>query len=120
MQPDAALHLLVVPRAHIPDTGCLGPQDLDLVEAMDALGRELLRQRAPPGARTKLGYHVPPWRSVGHLHLHAMALPHTPAWAAAKYSLPGTWLSSRALMRRLRWSWPLLGGAGGGEDGEAV
>ena len=30
---------------------------------------------APP--RVKLGFHIPPWNSVDHLHLHAFLLPHT-------------------------------------------
>ena len=55
---------------------------------MLAVGRALLEQAAP-GAATQFGFHLPPFNSVDHLHLHCFALPFTPAWKAWKYSSPG-------------------------------
>ncbi|KAG2443074.1 hypothetical protein HYH02_009488 [Chlamydomonas schloesseri] len=102
IRPEAATHLLVVPAAHVRNTDVLGTDDLEMVEEMDRVGRELLAKTAPAGSELKLGYHVPPWRSIDHLHLHCMALPHSPPWAAIKYMLPGVWLSSADLAARLR------------------
>jgi hypothetical protein len=49
------------------------------------VGRALLHQRAP-GADVQLGYHLPPFNSVDHLHLHCFALPFKPAWKSIKYT----------------------------------
>ncbi len=51
---------------------------------MHQVGRHLLDTLAP-GAEQKLGYHVPPWTSVNHLHLHAFVLPHEPPWKVARW-----------------------------------
>ncbi|KAG2442859.1 hypothetical protein HXX76_002938 [Chlamydomonas incerta] len=126
IRPQAAVHLLVVPHAHVPNTDVLGAADLELVEEMERVGRELLAKTAPAGSELKFGYHVPPWRSIDHLHLHCMALPHTPPWSKVKYVLPGVWLSSADLaarLRRRRRQRPGLlqqEGGGGGEAGTAV
>ncbi|KAG2491050.1 hypothetical protein HYH03_010496 [Edaphochlamys debaryana] len=104
--PRAATHLLVIPRAHVANTNCMGPGDLDLAEELERVGREVLSRHCAPGAPMRFGYHVPPWRSVDHLHLHCLAPPFTPPLAALKYSVPGVWLPSRELIARLR-------GAGG-------
>jgi hypothetical protein len=42
---------------------------------MQAVGRSLLEQFAP-GAPYEFGYHLPPFNSVDHLHLHCFA----PQW----------------------------------------
>ena len=36
---------------------------------------------------TRFGYHLPPFNSVDHLHMHAFALPFEPAWKERKYSV---------------------------------
>ena len=38
----------------------------------------------PP--ETRFGFHIPPFNSVDHLHMHAFALPFEPAWKERKYS----------------------------------
>ncbi|GFR43594.1 hypothetical protein Agub_g4691 [Astrephomene gubernaculifera] len=111
IRPQALEHLLVIPRVHLANTDCMRPQDLELAEEMERVGREVLGRHAPPGSsRTKFGYHVPPWRSVDHLHLHCMALPHVPFWSALKYWQPGVWLGSEALIGRLKRQGGVLGG----------
>ena len=37
--------------------------------------------------KTRFGYHLPPFNSVDHLHMHAFALPFEPAWKERKYSV---------------------------------
>ena len=34
---------------------------------------------------TKFGFHLPPFNSVDHLHMHAFALPFDPPWKEHKY-----------------------------------
>ena len=55
---------------------------------MQAVGRTLLEQYAP-GAPQQFGYHLPPFNSVDHLHLHCFALPFTPPWKSVKYTAAG-------------------------------
>ena len=60
---------------------------------------------APP--RMLFGFHKPPWRSVDHLHMHALLLPLRPC-VALKYTFPLNWVEAGALEAAL------LGGGGGG------
>ncbi len=113
--PAAALHFLVVPRAHVRNTDALTADDAPLLRHMAAVGRQLLREHGgaalaarggeplprcapppPPGAYPhhrdalahdahdvvdapswRLHFHVPPFNSVDHLHLHALHTPFT-------------------------------------------
>eukprot|EP00195_Chlamydomonas_chlamydogama_P005140 CAMPEP_0202906492 /NCGR_PEP_ID=MMETSP1392-20130828/39142_1 /ASSEMBLY_ACC=CAM_ASM_000868 /TAXON_ID=225041 /ORGANISM="Chlamydomonas chlamydogama, Strain SAG 11-48b" /LENGTH=144 /DNA_ID=CAMNT_0049595029 /DNA_START=250 /DNA_END=684 /DNA_ORIENTATION=+ len=69
---------------------------------MREVGEMMLRRSSAPGAKLKFGYHVPPFRSVDHLHLHCFELPHEPAWKEWKYRLPHVWLDSSSLIRQLQ------------------
>ncbi|KAL9938799.1 hypothetical protein V8E36_002518 [Tilletia maclaganii] len=90
--PAARIHLLVTPRVHIPNTSNLGRGDVELVKAMHALGKEALdslrtsddslndaksKKKLADGKSSEyiFGFHVPPFRSVDHLHLHCFAMP---------------------------------------------
>lgn len=98
---DASSHILVIPRSHIRNIHECGPRDASLVREMDSVGRWLLRRRNP-GCEVKLGYHVPPFVSVDHLHLHAFALPHVPWWTGLlKYGLPCVWRPSHSVVTSL-------------------
>ena len=48
------------------------------------------------------GFHVPPWNSVPHLHMHCLRPPFTPAWERLRF-LPGlgTFEEARQLLHRL-------------------
>lgn len=76
---------------------------------MLAVGRALV-EKAAPGAATRFGYHLPPFNSVDHLHLHAFALPFSPAWKAIKYSdaLGALWWLPKATLLRVRCVSPLI------------
>ena len=97
--PAAKTHLLVCSREHIHCVGELsGPADAELASHMESVAQKMLDKHARVGAERKLGYHANGWHSVDHLHLHAFALPHQPAWKVWKYAA-GTpwWLSAEAL-----------------------
>jgi hypothetical protein len=48
------------------------------------------------------GFHMPPWSSVPHLHMHCLGPPFTPAWERLRF-LPGlgTFTEAAQLLRRL-------------------
>ena len=75
---------------------------------MQAVGRRLLDEYAP-GAQQEFGYHLPPFNSVDHLHLHCFALPFTPSWKVYKYTTAGIgclWYLPSSTLLEVRW--PLL------------
>mmetsp|Transcript_35403 Transcript_35403/g.67730 ORF Transcript_35403/g.67730 Transcript_35403/m.67730 type:complete len:214 (+) Transcript_35403:236-877(+) len=108
--PAARLHFLVCPIEHIGSVKDLRPtpEDEKLVESMLVLGKKLIQFDAPD-AETKFGFHVPPFNSVHHLHLHCFALPISPSWKEWKYSelsaLPfTTYISAERLLQQLQAS----------------
>ena len=58
------------------------------VEDMCRVGSKLLTS-IEPQREHKFGFHVPPWNSVDHLHLHCFALPHR-GCLAVKYQVTDT------------------------------
>lgn len=84
--PAASFHLLVCSRAHIRSVSSLaGPADAVLSAHLLRVASQLLQQLAP-GEEHVFGYHVPPFFSVPHLHLHALSLPWRSPWRHLKYS----------------------------------
>ncbi|ODO07381.1 hypothetical protein L198_00960 [Cryptococcus wingfieldii CBS 7118] len=72
--PRAKEHILVIPRAHAASSvRDLTSQDIPMVRKMLALGCQLV----PPSPPPKAGFHIPPFSSVPHLHLHIFSGPHT-------------------------------------------
>ena len=92
-RPAATRHFLVCPKEHIDGIYDLdGEEDLELLDEMMRVeeravleaareaaeaARASTSTSAPPPPKVKLGFHIPPWNSVDHLHLHAFLLPHT-------------------------------------------
>ena len=108
--PRAQQHFLVVPRVHIRTIAELMPRDLPLIRHMQTIGMRLLAssEKGPPAceevqnrwicagkieisspqdqhSNTLLGFHVPPFHSVNHLHMHCIALPFTQPFASWRY-----------------------------------
>ena len=86
--PSAKGHILVVPKRHIPSVYSL--LDMDLNEASDLLGRMIFQgQRALKSNQDckshKFGFHVPPFFSIPHLHMHVFELPYKSCIASLKY-----------------------------------
>jgi len=103
--PSSVVHLLVVPREHIRNTSHLDPsKHLPVLEHMRAVGEQQLRLCA-----SRLGvpidspvfiFHVPPFNSIDHLHLHCHLPPFDSRLKRWKYA-PGTcWCRSYSDIRR--------------------
>ena len=70
INPASSKHLLVTPKKHIQNLESLkGPVDAALVREMIKIGAVALGDQAE-GAH--YSFHVPPFNSIDHLHLHAI------------------------------------------------
>ena len=140
--PSAALHLLVVPRAHVGPVSTLDASHAALLHHMRAVGaaqlarydaavgagRLTLTGRMPPpprdaelgdagaaveagvdGAlervpplppRCQLAFHVPPFNSVAHLHLHALRPPFTSLSDRISFAEGWPWCASAESVAR--------------------
>lgn len=74
VNPVAPVHVLVVPRRHIADAGCLGAGDADVLEAMMSAARSIAGQEgvATSGYRLVLNVGEAAGTQVAHLHMHLM------------------------------------------------
>ena len=71
-RPGARLHLLVITRKHVRDCNAILAEP-QLMAHIRHVGEQMLLRYAQPGEQTRLGFHVPPFTSVPHLHLHVQA-----------------------------------------------
>lgn len=110
-KPCAAEHLLVVPKDNsITNVHALTAEHAPLLGHMRMVAQRHLLDRAARkdspargDGRLEFSYHVPPFNSIDHLHLHAFALPFDSIARRIKY-LPGTpWcMMHDRLLERLR------------------
>lgn len=84
--PAADFHGLVIPKRHVRSVFDLRPGEpasLELVRDLHAAARALLARHSPDAYDTGdyvVCFHVPPFYSVDHLHLHVLAPASTMAW----------------------------------------
>lgn len=74
--PNAPLHDLVIPKRLIPSIFELEAADLPLLYDMKQMALEQVERQAPEAFENndyRLVFHVPPFNSVDHLHLHVIA-----------------------------------------------
>jgi len=74
IKPASKHHYLVIPREHIKDAKELTAEHVDLVQEMHRAGAEYLGSICGEKALEdcKFGFHLPPFISVQHLHLHVI------------------------------------------------
>jgi len=74
INPKAPVHLLVIPRLHIPTLNDLGAEHDALVGRMHRVAAQLARERevAEPGYRVVANCNAAAGQSVPHLHLHVL------------------------------------------------
>ncbi|KAL3817118.1 hypothetical protein ACHAXA_009949 [Cyclostephanos tholiformis] len=97
--PKAEFHALVIPKRFVPNVYSLVPgdeNDLDLVRDMRCMALGLLECHQPNAYATDdyvLCYHVPPFNSVDHLHLHVLAPASGMGWMYryGKYNCGTRW-----------------------------
>jgi histidine triad (HIT) family protein len=74
VNPQAPLHLLVVPRKHIVSLAEAGPEDADLLGHLLHVGVELARREGivERGYRTVINTNRDAGQTVFHLHVHIL------------------------------------------------
>ncbi|XP_073672577.1 adenosine 5'-monophosphoramidase HINT3 [Garra rufa] len=90
IDPGAPHHYLVIPKKHI--YSCLSLQandiNINLVKKMADMGRDVLKAKNVTNLEDiSLGFHVPPYITVPHLHLHVLApFSQLFKWTECKYT----------------------------------
>mmetsp|Transcript_22942 Transcript_22942/g.33544 ORF Transcript_22942/g.33544 Transcript_22942/m.33544 type:complete len:158 (+) Transcript_22942:133-606(+) len=95
-------HILVSPREHIQNINSLaGPEGASLIEEMVEFGRKSLGKDAD---NAQYSFHVPPFNSIDHLHLHCIANPEQMSWTGWMKYCPGSmWcITAESLIANLR------------------
>lgn len=74
--PRAPLHGLIIPKRLVPSVFSLTRDDLPILEEMRRVALQLIQNHYPKAYEKGdyiLCFHVPPFNSVDHLHLHMLA-----------------------------------------------
>uniref|UniRef100_A0A7S2R6S0 HIT domain-containing protein n=1 Tax=Rhizochromulina marina TaxID=1034831 RepID=A0A7S2R6S0_9STRA len=90
--PASQNHVVVVPRQWVKSCLELTHEDLPLLEHMRTVGEKVLASRSPSSTQEgcstpfrQFCFHVPPFNSIDHLHLHCIESPKSPL-GMLKYS----------------------------------
>ncbi len=74
IHPQAPLHLLVIPREHIPDAGAIQDEHGPLLALMFRVAREVAeKEGAQKGYRLALNRGPDAGMAIAHLHMHLLA-----------------------------------------------
>ncbi|XP_017130091.1 histidine triad nucleotide-binding protein 3 [Drosophila elegans] len=73
--PAAQHHYLAIPKEHFDSFQVLNGSHLGLVQRMEAGMMEFLRSKNIDPKQAIIGFHLPPFISVRHLHLHGIYPP---------------------------------------------
>ncbi|KAF2076493.1 hypothetical protein CYY_002233 [Polysphondylium violaceum] len=81
--PDEKIIYSITPKHHIRNIKTLTVDDIPTLLEMERVANELI-ERDFKNQTVRLGFHVPPFYSIDHLHLHFLVEPFKP-WKRIKY-----------------------------------
>lgn len=73
VNPQAPVHLLVLPVAHFANAGALGENESALAAKLLAIAARVGRERGPGGFRLVVNTGADGGQTVDHLHVHVLA-----------------------------------------------
>ncbi|KAF8944111.1 hypothetical protein BGZ47_004623 [Haplosporangium gracile] len=91
IKPAAETHILIIPVVHIESVKTVQPSDHDLILRMKAKALDLLKEHGHQPENCRLGFHIPPFNTVNHLHLHVLGGDFKTALRSAKYEIGKKW-----------------------------
>jgi diadenosine tetraphosphate (Ap4A) HIT family hydrolase len=102
IKPRAKLHALIIPKRLVTSVLDLTPSDLPLLYSLHDLGHSLLDQFGILPNRARMVFHVPPYNSVSHLHLHVLSNEGLTWTGRFKYWTETRWCTSwESVVQRL-------------------
>jgi len=75
IHPKAPIHLLIVPKKHIPSVDHLEIEDKTLMGELILTAQKIAREKKLKGYRLQINVGRPAGQLIDHLHLHLLAWP---------------------------------------------
>ena len=75
IHPKAPIHLLIVPKKHIPSVDHLEMEDKTLMGELILTAQKIAREKKLKGYRLQINVGRPAGQLIDHLHLHLLAWP---------------------------------------------
>ncbi|TRM64671.1 HIT-like domain-containing protein [Schizophyllum amplum] len=88
--PACKVHILIISKDHHRSIKTLRREHIPLLTEMKVFAYDLLKSFGVQLDILKswnLGFHIPPFNSINHLHLHVQALPYASALRRFKYRI---------------------------------
>ncbi|XP_015919648.2 adenosine 5'-monophosphoramidase HINT3 [Parasteatoda tepidariorum] len=73
IRPATKHHYLVIPRMHMKNVSSLKKKDILIVKKMVEIGQSILEKESASIENVRFGFHLPPFNSIAHLHLHVIS-----------------------------------------------
>jgi len=115
--PAADLHGLIIPKRYIESVFSLDQdkcEAIELVKEMHQMGLAVIEEYQPEALASGdyvLCFHIPPFTSIDHLHLHVLAPASSMSWwyGSIKYACPKWWcISDTEVLERLEEGKPAV------------
>lgn len=91
IRPASPHHYLVVPKDHLPNPKQLDGTHVELVEKLVCVGKQVLSEQGGNSDDIRLGFHWPPFHTIGHLHLHVISSTSEMGWLSTLIYKPNSW-----------------------------
>ncbi|ORZ34931.1 HIT domain-containing protein [Catenaria anguillulae PL171] len=96
ISPSAQFHFQAIPLEHIPNIKSLNSSHIPLLRRLESTARQVLARDSyvallGPNPQIRFGFHVPPFNSVHHLHLHVLV---GPIKTSRKYKYYVSWFAT--------------------------